>query len=310
MERYFEVAPYGTPPATPAASPGYPTNGNPSSAIPASEPGEWWFHMVSEELRAVIVAAGLTPSHSTLTQLRDAIQSIVVGAQQAVIVNGATFEASVANGEVVLWDNTNSRYDEATADGTANNRAVGIADVTNGKVYLYGECALFSGLTPGARYYLSAATPGAITTTAPADPVMVGIAKSATTLFVDIDAGSASILNQVNTWSKGQIGAVTALTDAATIALDLSLSNNFSVTLGGNRTLGNPTNAVAGQSGVIVITQDATGSRTLAYGTNYKAAGGIANLPALSTAANTVDHLYYYVETSTRIVLSMAKAVA
>ena len=35
--------------------------------------------------------------------------------------------------------------------------------------------------------------------------------------------------------------AIIGLTDAATIAVDMSLGNNFSVTLGGNRTLGNPT---------------------------------------------------------------------
>ena len=116
--------------------------------------------------------------------------------------------------------------------------------------------------------------------------------------------------NQNNTWTKSQCGAVTALTDAATIALDLSLSNNFSVTLAGNRTLGNPTNVVAGQSGVITVTQDATGSRTLAYGSNYKAVGGIANLPALSTAAGTVDHIAYYVETATRIRLDLGKNVS
>ena len=60
---------------------------------------------------------------------------------------------------------------------------------------------------------------------------------------------------------KAQRGTVVALTDAATIAVDLSLANNFSVTLAGNRTLGAPTNTTAGQSGVIVVTQDSTGSR-------------------------------------------------
>lgn len=116
--------------------------------------------------------------------------------------------------------------------------------------------------------------------------------------------------DQNNTWAKAQRGAITALTDAATIALDLSLSNNFSVTLGGNRTLGNPTNAVPGQSGIIAVTQDGTGSRTLAFGSNYKAVGGIASLPALSTAAGAVDHIAYYVETATRIRLDIGKNVS
>lgn len=187
--RKWQAAASATPPADEASpSSGYPTDGNPSTPTPATIPGARWFHQIGEEIRAVIDAAGLTPSSTTLTQLRDAIQAMIVGAQKAVIINSVTFEASVADGEAVRWDSSNSRFDEAIADGTANNRAVGIADVTNSRVYLYGECPLFSGLTPGSRYYLDASTAGAINATAPTDAVQVGIAKSATVLWVDVDA--------------------------------------------------------------------------------------------------------------------------
>ena len=50
-------------------------------------------------------------------------------------------------------------------------------------------------------------------------------------------------------FTAAQRGEITTLTDAAIIAVDFADSNNFSVTLGGGRTLGNPTNQVAGQSG-------------------------------------------------------------
>jgi hypothetical protein len=103
----------------------------------------------------------------------------------------------------------------------------------------------------------------------------------------------------VQTFSVAQRGAVSALTDGATITPDFAVANNFSVTLGGNRTLANPTNLTAGQSGVIVITQDGTGSRTLAYGSYWKFASGTA--PTLTTTAAAVDVLCYYVESSTRI---------
>lgn len=160
---------------------------NPQGGPVATVPGYEWYNNVQEELLAVVEGAGLVASDTDRTQLRQAIQAMVTGAQKAVVVNAATFEASVATGEVVRWDSTNNRFDEAIADGTANNRAVGIADITNGKVYIYGECPLFSGLTPGARYYLDATTPGALTTIAAVDAVMVGIAKSATVMWVDID---------------------------------------------------------------------------------------------------------------------------
>ena len=111
---------------------------------------------------------------------------------------------------------------------------------------------------------------------------------------------------QNNTFSKAQRGSVTTLTDAVNIATDLNLNNFFSVTLAGNRTLDNPTNIVPGQSGCIFITQDATGSRTLVYGTYWDFAGGTA--PTLSTAANSVDRLDYVVRTATSIHSALTKA--
>ena len=92
---------------------------------------------------------------------------------------------------------------------------------------------------------------------------------------------------------------VTALTDGATITPDFSTSCNFSVTLGGNRTMANPTNAVAGQSGSIFISQDATGSRTLSWGSNWDWISGTA--PTLTTTASAVDRVDYVVRTSSSI---------
>ena len=106
-------------------------------------------------------------------------------------------------------------------------------------------------------------------------------------------------LASTQSFTRAQRGAITALTDGATITADFAVANNFSVTLGGNRTLANPSNQTAGQSGVIVITQDGTGSRTLAYGSNWKFPSGTA--PTLTTTANAVDVLVYYVESSSRI---------
>lgn len=94
-------------------------------------------------------------------------------------------------------------------------------------------------------------------------------------------------LNTANTFTKSQQVATVALTDAATITVDASLSNVFSVTLAGNRTLANPTNLVSGQTILFLIKQDATGSRTLAYGSAYKWSGGTT--PTLTTTANKLD---------------------
>jgi hypothetical protein len=87
----------------------------------------------------------------------------------------------------------------------------------------------------------------------------------------------------------------------------MSTGINFSVTLGGNRTLGNPSNTTNGKTGVIYITQDGTGSRTLAYSSNWKFAGGTApsfqRLPARSICCSTRSRR------STRIFATLIKDV-
>lgn len=80
-----------------------------------------------------------------------------------------------------------------------------------------------------------------------------------------------------------------ALVDAATIATDCDLGNTHTVTLGGNRTLGAPTNLKSGATYLWTITQDGTGTRTLAYNAVFKFPGGTA--PVLSTASGSVDIL-------------------
>lgn len=99
--------------------------------------------------------------------------------------------------------------------------------------------------------------------------------------------GSRAYLDQNQSFTKAQGVDRSALTDAATVAVDASLSNVFTLTIGGNRTLGQPTNPKDGQGITIFITQDGTGSRTLAYHADWLFPGGTE--PTLSTAAAAVD---------------------
>ena len=97
--------------------------------------------------------------------------------------------------------------------------------------------------------------------------------------------------------------SVTSLAYATTITPNFSTNTNFSVTLAGNTTLANPNNMSAGQSGVITITQDSTGSRAMSFGSAWKFANGTA--PTLTTTAGAVDNLAYYVESSSRITAAL-----
>ena len=110
---------------------------------------------------------------------------------------------------------------------------------------------------------------------------------------------TAEAVGTANTWTAGQRGEITALSDGSTITIDMADSNNFSVTLGGNRTFANPSNDTAGQCGSIFITQDGTGSRTASWGTDWDFAGGTA--PTLTTTAAAVDRVDYVILDSTNI---------
>jgi len=149
-----------------------------------------------------------------------------------------------------------------------------------------------------------------VTSTAAELNILDGVTSTATELNLldgKTAVGDAVLANDQN-WTGAQRGAVTALTDASTIAVDFNSSNNYSVTLAGNRTLGQPTNQVVGQSGSIFVTQDGTGSRTLAYHADWKWAGGTA--PTLTTTAAAVDRIDYIVAAANKIHAVATLAVA
>ena len=99
--------------------------------------------------------------------------------------------------------------------------------------------------------------------------------------------------------TKGTIGEISAVSYASTITLDFRTANNFSTTLTGNVTFANPSNISAGQSGVLIVTQDGTGSRTAAFASYWDFSDGTA--PTLSTGANAVDVIAWFARSSTKI---------
>ena len=104
-------------------------------------------------------------------------------------------------------------------------------------------------------------------------------------------------LASAQTFTAAQRGTVSGLTSAATITPNFATANNFSVSLGTNTTIANPSNLTAGQSGAIVITY--SGAYTVAFGSYWKFASGTA--PTATSTSGKTDVLVYYVESSTRI---------
>jgi hypothetical protein len=76
-----------------AATEGYWTEGNPATGVPATLERASWFNMVQEELRAIVVAGGLTPSKTVYNQILQSINVITQNAGPIVSAAGGTADA-------------------------------------------------------------------------------------------------------------------------------------------------------------------------------------------------------------------------
>ena len=84
-----------------------------------------------------------------------------------------------------------------------------------------------------------------------------------------------------------------------TFYLDLDLHANYELTLAGNCTIANPSSMTAGTTGSLFIVQDGTGSRTVAWGSQWDFAAGTA--PTMTTTASAVDRVDYIVRNASKI---------
>ena len=141
------------------------------------------------------------------------------------------------------------------------------------------------------------------------DAVITASVQDKDIIFKGDDGGSAVTPLTMDMSAAGKLllgaGAVgSTLTDTSnsgSITLDFDTYQNFVLTATGNITLANPSTESVGQSGIIVLIQDGTGSRTLSLGTDYETAGGSGL--TISTAASAVDVIPYFVKASGSIQL-------
>lgn len=243
---------------------------------------------------------------------------------------GTTFATGVTASTAAVRD-SNSVISAVNFDGdyTTTATAAGTTTLTAGSTYrqyFTGSTTqtvvmpAVSGLTLGHQYAIfnnstglvTVQSSGANTIQIMAAGAYLSLASNATsgtgstvwTAYYSQPAVSANIANTVvlrdgsGNFSAGVVSAnafkptIAALTDGATIAWDMNNGTNASVTIAGNRTISNPTNVPVGGSGSLTITQDATGSRVIAFGTNWQHPNN--NIPVLTTTASAVDVLQWY----------------
>lgn len=139
--RTLESGASATPPAAPATpSVGYPQKGNPSTGTPASKGGVFWYYQIGEELRNVLVAAGLTPSTGDLTQIVTAIKHLIdaqsgnyvidTGAVNAYVVAIDPVITAYPNGMVVRFKAVHANTGASTLN--AGGGVVGLVNDVGG----------------------------------------------------------------------------------------------------------------------------------------------------------------------------------
>ena len=223
-----------------------------------------------------VVIGGASAAAATFTDITGSGTITFTGATVAnggtvttVDINGGTIDGAVIGGASA------AAITGTTVNGTTITASTGFSG-DGGSITGMSATQLTSGTVPAAR--LSEAT------------------------AANIHAGAANVL--ITPAVMETASEEVTLTDAATIAVDWSTFLTGVVTLGGNRTLGAPTNAEPGTWRTIRVVQDGTGSRTLAYNAVYLTADN--ETITLSTGAGSKDTLYIYCETTSLFHVSAA----
>ena len=113
-----------------------------------------------------------------------------------------------------------------------------------------------------------------------------------TNLFTLSASGNTNCATDIaSEFTKTQNFNATTLTDSATVAWDASINQVTSVTLGGNRAFGAPTNQVDGACYVLKVDQDGSGSRIPTWNAVFKWSSATA--PTLTTTASAIDVLVF-----------------
>lgn len=234
------------------------------------------------------------------------VSSMVAGTTLQIKIANTNTGATTVNGFTV-----NSPQGGSLVAGALNANAIATFIYDGTQLWLQTAQATNTSTSTGGLTSVATAAPifgdGLV-----ADPVSIttastsqlGAVQLATAAQFAANSGSGNALSQDQAWLSAQFQTPAFSTS---ITLDFSTGWNFNVgTLTNNFTLNNPTNGKPGQEGVILLTQDGTGSRTATLGSAWQCAGGF---PGLSTAPNAVDALVYKYVNSGFVLYSLLQGV-
>lgn len=223
------------------------------------------------------------------------IDGVTIGASSAPVVtnidiNGGSVNGVTFDGSVIFNDSVKAQFGagldlQIYHDGSHSY----ISDQGTGNLYLRGQNNVIIQDAAGTDVLAAFQDNGAVSLYHDGSP------KLATTSDgVDITGEIFAYRGRGDTYTSGSV--------SGTWTPDFDRYQNFYVTLTGSTVvLGNPSDEAVGQSGVFVILQDGTGSRTLSLSSDYESVGGAGI--TLSTTAGATDVIPYFVPAANRIIL-------
>lgn len=151
-----------------------------------------------------------------------------------------------------------------------------------------------AGNTAATRKFLRQTGTGSVSAVPAWDTLVTGDLPSGVALLAGAAfSGNVSTTGTLTSTGAAAVGkaltaGVVALTDASTISVNAANGNTFRVTLGGNRTMGTPSNPADGQMIIFEVTQGVAGSYTLSWSSAYLFTTALP-APVITTTGSYVD---------------------